>query len=216
MSTAGRERLREPRTEAGKRLLAREEYNARSFTLIMAEDIIAIEEEAAALAHDRPSGSDEWLRDLRAAVELMDTKVTPYGEREDGTTSAYIVADSTWHRVVAIARGATSENARAALSGSSDPEAVVLPDDMVCACLDETGERKVRLYERCQRCGAFMASDPEAVGLDVERLQAAILEVGDVAEYKLGWSREYAERIAAEYARLTEAKPETPAPEEKT
>lgn len=35
----------------------------------------------------------------------------------------------------------------------------LLPDDQVCACLDETGSRQVRLYERCQRCGAFMEAD---------------------------------------------------------
>jgi hypothetical protein len=53
--------------------------------------------------------------DLRDAVELMDTKITPYGEREDGTTANYIVADSTWHRVLSIARGSTSDAARKAL-----------------------------------------------------------------------------------------------------
>jgi hypothetical protein len=35
----------------------------------------------------------------------------------------------------------------------------LLPDDEVCACLDETGERKVRLYEMCQRCGGLMEAD---------------------------------------------------------
>ncbi len=39
-----------PRTEAGRRLLDREAYNARSFALITAEAIIAIEEEAARIA----------------------------------------------------------------------------------------------------------------------------------------------------------------------
>ncbi len=39
-----------PRTEAGRRLLDREAYNSRSFTLITAEAIIAIEEEAARIA----------------------------------------------------------------------------------------------------------------------------------------------------------------------
>lgn len=34
--------------------------------------------------------------------------------------------------------------------------AQVLPDDTVCTCLDETGERHVRKYERCDRCGSFM------------------------------------------------------------
>lgn len=34
-----------------------------------------------------------------------------------------------------------------------------LPADTVCACLDETGERKVRHYERCERCHALMESD---------------------------------------------------------
>lgn len=32
----------------------------------------------------------------------------------------------------------------------------VLPGDMVCACLDETGSRTVTVWERCERCHAFM------------------------------------------------------------
>lgn len=36
---------------------------------------------------------------------------------------------------------------------------LILPPDTVCACLEDTGERKVRVYERCERCGAFMESD---------------------------------------------------------
>lgn len=44
------------------------------------------------------------LRVLLDAIETMDQKITPYGEREDGTILHYIVADSTWHRVLAAAR----------------------------------------------------------------------------------------------------------------
>ena len=40
----------------------------------------------------------------------------------------------------------------------------VLPPDTVCTCLDDTGERKVRVYERCERCGVFMESEREAEG----------------------------------------------------
>ena len=43
-----------PRTEAGRRLLARESYNSRSFALITVEDILAIEAEAAAGPRDVP------------------------------------------------------------------------------------------------------------------------------------------------------------------
>jgi hypothetical protein len=46
----------------------------------------------------------EALRTLLDAIETMDQKITPYGEREDGTILHYIVADSTWHRVLAAAR----------------------------------------------------------------------------------------------------------------
>ena len=42
---ASAERL--PRTDAGRKLLDREAYNGRSFALITAADIIAIEDEAA-------------------------------------------------------------------------------------------------------------------------------------------------------------------------
>ena len=34
-----------------------------------------------------------------------------------------------------------------------------LPAGTVCACLGETGERKVRVYEECQRCHALMEFD---------------------------------------------------------
>lgn len=44
------------------------------------------------------------LRVLLDAIETMDQKITPYGERADGTILHYIVADSTWHRVLAAAR----------------------------------------------------------------------------------------------------------------
>jgi hypothetical protein len=46
----------------------------------------------------------EALRRLLDAVETMDQKITPYGEREDGTILHYLVADSTWHRILAAAR----------------------------------------------------------------------------------------------------------------
>jgi len=35
----------------------------------------------------------------------------------------------------------------------------ILPADEVCACLDETGGRQVRIFERCERCHALMESD---------------------------------------------------------
>jgi hypothetical protein len=83
----------------------------------------------------------EELRDLRDAVELMDTKITPFGERADGTTSAYIVADSTWHRVLAIARGSTSENARKALDehrrAATDPSHPTASDPLDIRFHDE-------------------------------------------------------------------------------
>ena len=45
--------MTQPRTKAGQRLLARERYNSRSFDLIRAEDIRAIEDEAVALDVER-------------------------------------------------------------------------------------------------------------------------------------------------------------------
>lgn len=50
----------------------------------------------------------------------------------------------------------------------------ILPDDMVCACLDETGERRVRRYDHCQRCGAFMAADDDLVLVNVAELRAKV------------------------------------------
>jgi hypothetical protein len=60
------------------------------------------------------------IRLLRDAIEIMATRVTPHGERDDGTTLAYIVADSTWHRVLSIARHGASEAAEAALDRYRD------------------------------------------------------------------------------------------------
>jgi len=47
--------MTEPRTVAGRRLLAREAYNSRSFALITADAILAIEAEAAAGPRDVPT-----------------------------------------------------------------------------------------------------------------------------------------------------------------
>jgi len=53
---------------------------------------------------EKPDMPQTTLRVLLDAIEIMDQKITPYGEREDGTIQNYIVADSTWHRVLAAAR----------------------------------------------------------------------------------------------------------------
>ncbi len=53
--------MSEPRTDAGKALLACEAYNSRSFALITAEAILAIEAEARADA----------IRDAATAVERL-------------------------------------------------------------------------------------------------------------------------------------------------
>lgn len=62
------------------------------------------------------------LADLIDAVNIMDTKIIAATEREDGTTATYLVGDSTWHRVLAIARGSTSEAARKAINAFRDAD----------------------------------------------------------------------------------------------
>jgi transcription elongation factor Elf1 len=57
-----------------------------------------------------------------------------------------------------------------------------LPDDTVCACLNDTGERKVEIVERCLRCGALMYSDAYHDAVD-ER--AALVCAGDVLATRL-------------------------------
>ena len=63
----------------------------------------------------------------------------------------------------ARARDAVSrEIALAALSrvqAASEQAEQILPADEVCACLDETGGRQVRIFERCERCHALTESD---------------------------------------------------------
>lgn len=48
------------------------------------------------------------------------------------------------------------DGTRVTIRTSGTEPARVLPDDMVCACLHETGSRQVTLWERCERCHAFM------------------------------------------------------------
>ncbi len=47
----------------------------------------------------------------------------------------------------------------ALLLRAGDPR--ILPAGEVCSCLDETGERLVRPYEQCLRCGTLMVAIPE-------------------------------------------------------
>jgi hypothetical protein len=67
-----------------------------------------------------PDEREAALRKLLDAIETMDQKITPYGEREDGTILHYIVADSTWHRILAAARNPSWF--------SSEPEMPATPD----------------------------------------------------------------------------------------
>jgi len=68
-----------PRTEAGRRLLARESYNSRSFALITVEDILAIEAEAAAGPRDT---YDEDANEA-ARQRAMKAAAGPRDEHED-------------------------------------------------------------------------------------------------------------------------------------
>jgi len=52
-----------------------------------------------------------------------------------------------------------SEAALSSLVAIAKEAEQILPADEVCACLDETGGRQVRVYERCERCHALMESD---------------------------------------------------------
>jgi hypothetical protein len=71
-------------------------------------------------------------------------------------------------------RDAIGENADATLAELIETRAL-LPADTVCACLHDTGSRQVRLYERCERCGAFMESDL----LDELDLARAVVEAAE-------------------------------------
>lgn len=66
-------------------------------------------------------------------------------------------------------------------AGAATPSGgpLILDADTVCACLDETGERKVRLYEQCQRCGAFMVAATPSGG----PLREALEEVARRCEW---------------------------------
>jgi hypothetical protein len=56
----------------------------------------------------------------------------------------------------------TQADYEAARSSTPLDDPRVLPDNMVCACFDETGTRTVRKFIQCQRCKAFMCDDDYA------------------------------------------------------
>jgi len=49
--------------------------------------------------------------------------------------------------------------ALARVQAAAEQAEKILPADEVCGCLDETGGRQVRIFERCERCHALMESD---------------------------------------------------------
>jgi hypothetical protein len=66
------------------------------------------------LCASKESGvNDQPLSTLLDAIAIMDQKITPYGERDDGTILHYIVADSTWHRILAAAEQVRADIAHA-------------------------------------------------------------------------------------------------------
>lgn len=72
------------------------------------------------------------------------------------------------------------------LHAEAERAAAILPDDEVCPCLSETGSRQVHIYERCVRCGSFMADDSvldraEAAEARAARLEAALQRVKEFA-----------------------------------
>ena len=101
-----------------------------------------------------------------------------------------------------------AKTAAAALRDTPPAGPTILPDDTVCACLDETGERKVKLYGQCQRCGAFMVEDTPPAGLNVERLAEAMRRLSQADMFNLGEPFEQiAADVAAEDARLAAEEP---------
>ena len=66
----------------------------------------------------------------------------------------------------------TAALAREKLAALDAPE--VLPDDTVCACLHETYGRQVTLWERCERCHAFMRHE-DAPTLTEQAVRDALL-----------------------------------------
>ena len=131
-----------PRTEAGKRLrqhllgVHQAGYIGGTTWERIDRGILDIEAEAPPL--------DGLDADLRTAIEIMDMKATPYGESEDGSVVNYIVRASTWHRVLAIARGSTSAAARRAIDDFrallSDPTQTPEKVAVILLALRDEGE----------------------------------------------------------------------------
>jgi len=186
--TAGRERLREARTEAGRALLR----SALVSDVYATDFLIAIrriENEAAALAGSSAPAMEPRTtrpRDERIPVDVDEIEMrwaAAWSESDDGIRRA-------WHEDVAALIDLYRETRRIAN----------------------------RYYEEMVRRTPG-SSDPEAVGLDVERLASAMDEAYFTPTLAFlddhqGFWRPFAETVAAEYARLTKAKPESPAAEE--
>jgi len=68
-------------------------------------------------------------------------------------------ADNRAIPLAALARVESDAVRQSALNAIAKQAEKILPADEVCACLDETGGRQVRIFERCERCHALMESD---------------------------------------------------------
>src|SRR5262245_33587214 len=88
------------------------------------------------------------------------------------STGDYIAAGAVEAATPAIEAEAERHDGPAWWPASAADPPGILADGTVCACLDETGERYVKTYERCERCGQFMAADPP--GIDVDTLAGAM------------------------------------------
>lgn len=134
-------------------------------------------------------GLNEEPWETRAVEALVRLAAT--AERADEAERAYDTAERA-----AVMWMERAERAEAALLAAQQERGLyrhdVLAPHEVCGCLDETGKRTVRLYERCLRCGCFTESDY------AERAEAAITRLREALEF-----------YADEYTQTRSRKPHT-------
>jgi len=151
------------------------------------------------LAQERTKAAEAELAEWKTrAADLSDALGGCMAERDEDRVMLSRQEDENrllWNRAEAVeaerdgARRAVNTyegamNAQLALRSAAEAEReIILSADEVCACLHETGERTVRIYERCERCRALMESEYP------ERLEAAEAEIARLREAMVRFSR---------------------------
>ena len=123
---------------------------------------------------------------LTLAVEYMDVKMQTEAIRPDGTVKRYSIDDTTWHRVLAIARGSLSDDARRVLTA---PGQALLDRAAIVPYQDEKGEDVLR--EAIERLDAVF--EMVETGGDIETEVTIVQNLLRALTWPLEWSDDEAQ-----------------------